>query len=109
MTVVGFLRKAALFSRLFLGKTLRLGDANYRARGVVVDTGVASTNGAVDRTLSSAYRAILSCRAGTFVDVGANTGQTLKAILALDKARPYVGFDPQVSMLFPSPEFHRRQ
>ena len=100
MTAVASLRKVVPFVRLFLGKTIKLGNATYHARSVVLDTSLGVTNDSVDATLSSAYKAILGCREGTFVDVGANTGQTLQTILAIDKARPYVGFDPQVACCF---------
>lgn len=37
---------------------------------------------------------------GAFLDVGANLGQTLIKVLALDPARIYVGFEPQVECCF---------
>jgi FkbM family methyltransferase len=99
MTLAVF-RKVAFLARLFRGNTIKLGDTTYRSRGVVVDTAVGLRHDAAEQVLSSVYRAILGCREGTFVDVGANTGQTLQTILAIDKARPYVGFDPQASCCF---------
>jgi FkbM family methyltransferase len=47
--------------------------------------------------LDAACRAVFRCREGAFLDVGANVGQTMLKVLALDRARQYVGFEPQVS------------
>ena len=41
-----------------------------------------------------------SRRAGAFVDVGVNMGQTLIKVLAIDPERPYVGFEPQIGCCF---------
>jgi FkbM family methyltransferase len=100
MRLVASLQRAALLLRLSRGRSVRLGGGSYRVRGVVADTGVALRDDPVNGILSSVYRAILECKEGTFVDVGANTGQTLLTILAIDKSRPYVGFEPQASCCF---------
>ena len=36
-------------------------------------------------------------RPGVFVDVGANLGQTLGKVLHADRARAYIGFEPQLA------------
>ena len=43
------------------------------------------------------YQLMLKAKAGAFVDVGANVGQTLLKLLAVDPNRQYVGFEPQIS------------
>jgi FkbM family methyltransferase len=43
------------------------------------------------------FRSVLQCREGAFFDVGANLGQTMFKILALDSTRRYVGFEPQIA------------
>ena len=47
--------------------------------------------------LDSVYQTVLGCKEGAFIDVGANIGQTMLKIISIDKARQYVGFDPQIS------------
>lgn len=48
----------------------------------------------------NAYHTALSLREGLFLDVGANTGQTLRRILAMDPTRHYLGFEPQSDCVF---------
>jgi FkbM family methyltransferase len=50
--------------------------------------------------LDLAYKASLATKQGTFVDVGANTGQTLLKILSIEKSRSYIGFEPQIDCCF---------
>lgn len=45
-------------------------------------------------------RGLLPLHAGTFVDVGANVGQTLLRVKSLDPARPYLGFEPNPACAF---------
>lgn len=47
--------------------------------------------------LQTAIERIFSVRKGAFVDVGANRGQTLLKVAAVDRRRRYVGFEPNVS------------
>jgi FkbM family methyltransferase len=39
----------------------------------------------------------LESRPGAFIDVGVNVGQTLLKILAIDRHRVYIGFEPQIA------------
>jgi len=50
--------------------------------------------------LDAAYKAALRTKKGTFIDVGANTGQTLIKILSIDQYREYAGFEPQLDCCF---------
>ena len=42
----------------------------------------------------------MAARPGVVIDVGANTGQTLLKLLAIDPTRRYVGFEPQLGCCF---------
>ena len=44
--------------------------------------------------LQTALAALLPTRAGAFIDVGANIGQTLLKVRSIDASRRYVGFEP---------------
>jgi FkbM family methyltransferase len=60
---------------------------------IVFGCGVA--DGATRETwLNDILRRCFERRAGAFVDVGANLGQTLLKVRALDPDRPYYGFEP---------------
>jgi FkbM family methyltransferase len=100
MGIVAAFRKPARLARLYRGRTITLDGANYRVRGVITDTSAGLKDALSENSLSCVYRSILEGREGTFVDVGANIGQTLLNILAIDKARPYIGFEPQPSCCF---------
>lgn len=43
---------------------------------------------------------IFKYRAGAFIDVGANMGQTLQKVLSIDNQRDYIGFEPNVLCCF---------
>jgi len=53
------------------------------------------------------YVAALSAKNGTFIDVGANVGQTLLKLLSVDAERRYIGFEPQVECSFYLSQFIR--
>ena len=57
--------------------------------------------------LDVAYAAALATKPGAIVDVGVNTGQTLMKMLAIDPARRYVGFEPQMDCCFFVDQFIR--
>jgi FkbM family methyltransferase len=46
------------------------------------------------------YQAALRCRPGAFLDVGVNLGQTLLKVLAYDRCRQYLGFEPHPACSF---------
>ena len=58
--------------------------------------------------LDRAYASALATRKGVFLDVGANRGQTLVTLLALDPDRPWVGFEPQLDCCAFLQDFIRR-
>lgn len=47
-----------------------------------------------ERWMVDVLKRVLQLRAGTFVDVGANLGQTLLKVKMLDRAREYYAFEP---------------
>jgi len=77
------------------GRRLRLGERSYRVRGFQ-SNGMALSADHEANIVPALRTALLRCD-GAVLDVGVNTGQTLLKILALDPARPYVGFEPQVA------------
>jgi FkbM family methyltransferase len=93
-------RKFAMLGRLSRRKRIRLGDSEYRLRSFFVNELALRSSAAVEPALDAVYRAALKSKAGAFVDVGANIGQTLFKILSIDKRREYVGFEPQISCCF---------
>lgn len=83
-------------ARLELTKQIRLGDHTYRTKGFFAnELALQEVRERFEPWLDAVYQAVLKCREGTFVDVGANVGQTMLRIVALDSTRPYAGFEPQ--------------
>lgn len=74
---------------------LKLGQKTYLVRSDVPNRFAISTQH--ESWLDDVYAGALSLGEGAFIDVGANVGQTLIKILAIDEMRQYVGFDPQVA------------
>ncbi len=52
-------------------------------------------------------RRLLLERPGAFIDVGVNVGQTFARVLAVEKDRQYLGFEPQLSCCFNVDHFIR--
>ncbi len=50
---------------------------------------------------------LLAARTGTFIDVGANIGQTFAKVLNAERDRPYLGFEPQLTCCFNIEQFIR--
>ena len=76
-----------------MGRPVRIGHRNFRIRGYL--SNILSLDSGAEPEVSAALTRVLS-RPGTFVDVGANLGQTLGKVLAVDPDRSYVGFEPQI-------------
>jgi FkbM family methyltransferase len=101
MGFAAVLKKIPLFVRLSNKKNIKIGGKQYRTRGFFVNE-LAARESIVESEpwLDIVYRAALASKKGFFLDVGANIGQTLLKVLALDGDRPYVGFEPQVPCCF---------
>lgn len=63
---------------------------------VVQRLAIEATRPDYEPELAEFFRSTLAERAGAFIDVGANVGQTLLALLSIDRDRTYVGFEPQI-------------
>lgn len=94
-------RSRQLASRLStgLGSRLRLNGRDYRAE-VFFANQLALQPQQSEAYLNPAFEAALALKAGAFLDVGANIGQTLLMLLSLDAQRHYVGFEPQLDCCF---------
>jgi len=99
VSLISLLKKAATAGDLARGRNVKLGDKAYRIKGLFANplalSGVRWQE--KETWLDVLFRTILQCREGTFLDVGANLGQTMFKVLALDSSRQYIGFEPQVA------------
>jgi FkbM family methyltransferase len=94
-------RKATVLVRLAKRKTIHLGSSDYWIRGVFLNPlAFREPSKTHEPWLDRVLRAVLECREGAFLDVGANIGQTMLKVLAIEKTRQYVGFEPQLSCSF---------
>ncbi len=101
MPLSAYFKKASLALTLARGSKTTLGNKTYRLKGFYVNT--LALKGKIEPSepwLDAVYRTVLQCREGAFLDVGANVGQTMFKILALDSSRQYLGFEPQVPCCF---------
>ncbi|MES2915500.1 MAG: FkbM family methyltransferase [Pseudomonadota bacterium] len=76
-----------------MGRPVRIGRRDYRIKGYFSNIVAPESD---DEPEVAAAIARLLKRPGTFVDVGANLGQTLGKVLAVDPDRSYLGFEPQI-------------
>jgi len=73
-----------------------VGNKRYRLRGLSLNP-LAGNRGDHDPWLNSLLGSLLLSRPGAVLDVGANIGQTMLKVLALDANRRYIGFEPQLA------------
>jgi FkbM family methyltransferase len=92
-------KKAATFGSLARGKRVRLGNKKYRIKGLFPNPLALNAERWREKEpwLDLVFKSVLHCREGAFLDVGANLGQTMFKILALDSTRRYIGFEPQIA------------
>ena len=97
MLLGAYFRKAAYLVRLSRRREITLGSYTYRTTGFFVNSlALQESSETCEPWLDVVYQTALKCKQGAFLDVGANIGQTMLKVLALDKTRQYVGFEPQV-------------
>jgi len=98
MGSVATFRKAVLLAKLSRKNEIKVGNCTYRTKSFFVNA-LAVQHGQEPREpwLDAVIHTLLRCREGAFLDVGANIGQTMLKVLAFDKTREYVGFEPQLS------------
>jgi len=89
-----FRRLRAAARRLGLIRTRRVGGREWRFGGLWVE--LPGDPDEAEPWMDAIYRAGLALGPGAFVDVGVNRGQTLFKVLAIDPARRYLGFEPQL-------------
>lgn len=78
-------------------RQITVGGAPYRFRGyLLLPLWLHTRHVDGEPELDNIFRAALRCREGAFLDVGANLGQTMLKVLAIENTRQYVGFEPQV-------------
>jgi FkbM family methyltransferase len=78
-----------------VARRVRIGERQYAMRGYLPFR--FGGNWMHEPHMERALGQLLRDRPGAFVDVGANFGQTLALLLAIDAQRRYVGFEPQVA------------
>ncbi len=84
-------------SRLF-GHGITLGDQTYKLRGYI--SNIADINSLHEPEMQAVIERLLADSDGAFIDVGVNLGQTLGKVLASDRNRKYLGFEPQIGACF---------
>jgi FkbM family methyltransferase len=91
--------------RYALGKPRLLGGRAYRINGYFSDKFCRSDDH--EPHLGVVIDRLLRERAGAFIDIGVNVGQTLCKLLATGQKRRYVGFEPQIACCFYVDQFIR--
>src|SRR3954468_12370548 len=81
-----------------LGRPLKIGTQSFRLQGYHADRLARDFDD--EPHLLPVLKRVLSGQKGAFIDVGANVGQTLIKVLAIDPSRTYLGFEPQLESCF---------
>lgn len=84
--------------RQLLGEKILVGHERYSGLGYHADRLAYEMNN--EPYLIPVIKGALQERAGAFLDVGANCGQTLIKVLSVDPQRRYFGFEPQLECCF---------
>jgi FkbM family methyltransferase len=80
------------------GRRLLIGGQRFRLKGYFSNR--FATDQAHESNLTHVMRGLLASHQGAFVDIGTNVGQTLCKVLAIDRNRRYLGFEPQIACCF---------
>lgn len=89
-----------------LGKNVRIGDTHFKFHGYHASQ-LEHSEKRHEVFLLEVLRRQLKSRPGAFLDVGVNIGQTLFKMLAIDRARTYIGFEPQIACCYEVERFLR--
>jgi FkbM family methyltransferase len=89
-----------------LGKNELIGDTQFRFHGYHASQ-LEHSEKRHEIFLLEVLRRQLKSRPGAFLDVGVNIGQTLFKMLAIDRARIYIGFEPQIACCYEVERFLR--
>lgn len=82
-----------------LGKKLIIGSESFRFHGYHASR-LDNSESRHEAYMLDVLRRQLESRPGVFIDVGVNVGQTLLKILAIDRQRAYIGFEPQIACCY---------
>jgi FkbM family methyltransferase len=79
--------------------TLKVGASRFQAPLLLLNgtARAVADHHRYERWFRDLARRLLGLREGAVLDVGANVGQTLLAILEIEPSRRYIGFEPQAS------------
>lgn len=93
------LERTFKFLLLCLRKKVIIGKHSYAVLGLFRNKFAVATIDAdsYEEWAGKIFELIFRLRDGAFIDVGANVGQTMIRIIALDENRQYIGFEPQAS------------
>ena len=83
-----------------VSRRITFGAHTYSVRGIYANKFAIAATGSHEAWLDDTFGELLSLREGAFIDIGANVGQTLIKILAHEKYRQYIGFEPQIACCF---------
>src|SRR5262249_27908385 len=98
MRLSALYRKAATAGNLARGRSVKLGEREYRIKGLVPNPlALSDERWEAEPWLNRIIRSVLQCGEGAFLDVGANLGHTMFKVLALDPSCRYIGFEPQLA------------
>lgn len=82
-----------------LGKQLRIGSESFKFHGYHASR-LDSSESRHEAYMMDVIRRQLEFRPGVFIDVGVNVGQTLLKVLAVERQRAYIGFEPQIACCY---------
>ncbi len=97
MAISKLVRMARMIKATFTRSIKARDGSTYRFQPLLIQRlAVEASRGTYEPEILELIRQTLASRHGLFVDVGANTGQTLLALLSVDPECSYLGIEPQV-------------
>ena len=84
-----------IFSRIFMDETLKIDQHELITQRFFLNPIRVTIHH--EEWLNNVIKAIFEYKAGTFLDVGANVGQTMLKVVLFDRERQYIGFEPHVA------------
>jgi FkbM family methyltransferase len=81
------------------GRRLMIGGQSFRMKGYFPNK-FALEQDSHEPNITRVIGRLLANNPGAFVDIGTNVGQTLCKVLAIDRNRRYLGFEPQIACCF---------
>jgi len=86
------------FIRMVVTRKLTIGDTAFTVSAFKMNMLARSALGQVyEPWADGIFQSIFRMKAGAFIDVGANVGQTFLKVLQIDRDRQYIGFEPQTT------------